>query len=302
MGIKDWYKLFADDAVRFTDKDFKGKAVAVDVSGIIYKASLGMAHLHSLTDSDGNPTALLNVLLCNIVKYKKMGVTGLIYVFDNPKPTVIKGQEYKRRKAARDKAATKLKKDVKDGKTVDNLRKRLFSPTKQMIDDVKKMLTLMGVAWIVAPEEFEAEHLGAELSKAGIVDLMVTDDSDTLLFGCKAIVRKNKKIKKNEIYTLATILEKRKITYSSLVHLGVVMGSDFAPKTPRIGPASYFKKGFDAVLTSVQTAAKQYFLSECPLNTKDINTSTIDKVKLVKWLVDHKNFNTARVEKMLKVF
>lgn len=42
-----------------------------------------------------------------------------------------------------------------------------------------------GVEYIVAP--YEADSQLAYLSKEGIVDLIVTEDSDLLVFGCKKV-------------------------------------------------------------------------------------------------------------------
>mgnify|MGYP001004839647 CR=1 FL=1 len=52
------------------DKDFKNKNVAIDASVEIYRAALGMQKLDTLTDSYGNPTGHINVILLNILKLK----------------------------------------------------------------------------------------------------------------------------------------------------------------------------------------------------------------------------------------
>jgi hypothetical protein len=305
MGIKDWFKLFgAAIAKPMPPSEFKGKAIGIDVSVEIYRGSLGMKNINTLTDDNGIPTVLLNTLLCNVVKYKKLGITGLIYIFDNPVATTLKIAENERRSALKKKADVKVKKAKINGdtKTQHRQEKRAFRVTDDMIADVKKLLTFLGVAWTVAPPDYEAEHLGAQLSIDGVIDYFSTTDSDLIVYGGKAMIRKNPTTKKLERFSLMDVMVEFNLTLPQLVHLGVVMGSDFAPKTAGIGFKSYLKKGLDVVLTEVQQAAKEKLLSECPYKVEDINKSDIDISGLVSWLVDEKGFGRERVEKLLSVF
>lgn len=305
MGINGWFKVFGDSALVKKEKDFKEKCLGVDVSYEIYRASLGMKNIKSLTDKNGTPTVLLNTLLCNVVRYKKIGVKGLVYVFDNPKPNPHKDKEAKKRKAERKKAEEKLiEEDHHEIK--EKLEKRTFTITDGMVNDVKKLLTLLGVAWIVVPEGYEAEHLGAELTIDDIIDTFITSDSDTLLFGGKSMTRRVKKKGSNKVYyeeyTLNDVLVDYELTRENLVHYGVVLGSDFSKKTKGIGPGTILKKGLDVELTDEQAKAKQYFLSKCPYEESMINKNVMAKDVLIKWLVEDKNFNEKRIIKLLTVF
>ena len=260
MGINGWFKVFGDSAMTRKEKDFKDKCLGIDVSYDIYRASLGMKNIKGLTDKNGVPTILLNTLLCNVVRYKKLGVKGLVYVFDNPKPNPHKVKEAKKRKIARKKAEEKLVKETQQ-EMKQKLEKRTFTITDEMVEDVKKLLTLLGVAWIVAPEGYEAEHLGAELTINDIIDSFITSDSDTLLFGGKSMIRRVKKkgVKKisYEEYTLEEVMVDYDLTREQLVHYGVVLGSDFADKTKGIGPGTILKKGLGVKLTKEQEKAKE---------------------------------------------
>jgi 5'-3' exonuclease len=304
MGINGWFKVFGDSAMVKKEKEFKGKCLGVDVSYDIYRASLGMKNIKSLTDKKGIPTVLLNILLCNVVRYKKLGVKGLVYVFDNPKPNPHKVKEAKKRKEARKKVKEKLI-DEEQHEIKEKLEKRVFTITDDMVSDVKKLLTFLGVAWIVALEGYEAEHLGAELSVDGIIDTFITSDSDTLLFGGKSMTRRVKKKGTKKVsyeeYTLDNVLVDYELTREQLVHYGVVLGSDFSDKTSGIGPGTILKKGC-VKLTDEQEKAKQYFLSKCPYNDNMIKKNVMDKDALIKWLVKDKNFNEKRITKLLTIF
>jgi flap endonuclease-1 len=305
MGINGWFKVFGDSHLVVKEKDFKDKCIGIDVSYDIYRASLGMKDIKSLTDKQGIPTVLLNILLCNITRYKKMGVKGLIYVFDNTKPNPLKVKEIKKRSILKKKAEVKLSEE-ESVDTKQKLEKRTFTITNDMVDDVKKILTLLGVAWIITPEGYEAEHLGAELAEDNLIDTFITSDSDFLLFGGRSMTRriKLKGAKKYtyEEYTLDKVLIDYKLTREQMVNLGVILGSDFADKTPGIGVGTILKKGPGVVLNDEQLKAKEYFMSKCPYDNSQINKKKINKTELIRWLVDEKNFNEKRIEKILSAF
>jgi flap endonuclease-1 len=305
MGIKGWFTVFGDSSIVRKEKDFGGKCLGVDVSYDIYRASLGMKNIKGLTDKEGVPTILLNILLCNVVRYKKIGVKGLVYVFDNPIPNIHKIKEAKKRRDVRKKAEVELTDEVCQEKK-HKLEKRTFVITDGMVNDVKKLLTLLGVAWIIAPEGYEAEHLGAELTIDGLIDTFITSDSDTLLFGGKSMTRRIKK-KGDKTYTyeehiLDNVLIDYNLTREQLIHLGLVLGSDFADKTKGIGIGTILKKGFGVKLTDEQTNAKEYFMSTCPYDSSQLIRTPINKEELINWIVEDKNFNRVRVEKLLSVF
>lgn len=308
MGIKDWFKVFGLSGRPIKEKEFKGKNLGIDASYDIFRASLGMKNVRGLTDRSGNPTAFLNTLVHNLAKYKKIGVAGLIYIFDHPDKNPFKLKETKKRRDKREIAKAKLNATTGGHP---QLEKQCFSITSSMINDVKKVLDLLGIPWIDTPFKFEAEHLGAELSRKGIIDSLITSDSDTLLFGGVSMVRRVKTGKKTsyEEYTLADTLVDYDLTREQLVHLGVVMGSDFNTKTPGIGPKTILLKGPNVELASEQKAAAQYFLAECPFSNDQIHTyNRTPKEKgekreeLINWLVDEKNFNRVRVTRALTVF
>ena len=305
MGVNGWFNVYGDSALLRKESYFKNKRLGIDVSYDIYRASLGMKNIKDLTDNNGNPTILINVILCNVARYRKLGVKGLIYVFDNPTPNPYKIKESSKRNNVRKSASIKLDKEecieVKQ-----KLEKRIFTITDDMVSNVKKILTMLGVAWIIAPVGYEAEHLGAELTVRGMIDTFITSDSDTLLFGGKSMTRRIKKkgCKKYiyEEYILDDVLIDYGLNIEQLVHMGIVLGCDFADKTSGIGIGTILKKGLGVKLTDEQVKAKGYFMSECPFTNNQINRADVEKDRLIQWLVDHKNFNKLRVEKLLSMF
>ena len=295
MGIHNFYGVFAPTR-KLKWKDLKGRKIGIDASHDIYRTSLGMKSVHALTDKQGNPTAMLNTMLRNIAQYKKNGVAGLVFIFDNPLPNPRKIVENARRRALREKAAEDAKEDIKEAD--DQLQKRTFTLSKRVLDDAQKLLDLLGITWIVAPQNSEAEQLGAALTVAGKIDSFITGDSDALAFGATSIIRRNES--KLEEFELAQILEKYELTREEFVHACCVAGNDFAPKTPKIGKKTLLTaRGRAVVLTDEQRDAYNYFMSECDLNAIETHKSAPDYEGAIRWLVGEKNFSEKRVRKCI---
>jgi flap endonuclease-1 len=320
MGVTNFFAVFGSSKVDIKDDYFLNKVVGIDLSYDIYRACLGSKSLNTLTDKDGNPTILINTILNNIVKYKKLGVKGLIYVLDNPVPNKHKESEHKKRKEKKEKAIKKYKDATADTtvnesiedepKTIEKLEKGTFRMTKSMIDDIKKLLSLLGVAWIIAPENFEAEQLASKLSIDGVIDLFVTTDSDSLLFGLTNMVKKTQSSKigkankksKLELYSLEHLLSTFNITRDELINIGVVMGCDFCQKTKGIGVKTVLAKYKNIELTAEQIDAMKYFNTSCPYTIDMIVKKTRNKKELITWLIEAKNFNETRITKLLEIF
>lgn len=300
MGIKGFSKAFGDAKTSGKLQELSGKCVGVDISLAIYRASLGMKNVEGLTDKNGDPTAYLNSLLCTVSKYKKHGIKGLLYIFDAPVNNPIKAAENKKRSDASAKAELAKATTVCD-KKMESLKKQTFTLTPSMVENAKKLLSLMGVAYITARDGYEAEHLGAQLTIDGILDTIITSDSDAIMFGAKSMY---KQIKggKFDVYNVDTILAHYKITRKQLAHAGVVLGCDFAKGVRGIGVKTVLTKGLSAVLTDEQKNARDYFLKKCPYTHDDFVKNVADHDKLTDWLVNDKNFDRGRVTRLLSQF
>ena len=105
-----------------------------------------------------------------------------VYVFDGKPPNMKAGEMEKRRKKrdAANAALDKAKED-KNFDEIDKQNRRLVEVTDNHVDDIKVLLNHMGVPYVVAPCEAEAQC--AEMSKAGEVYAVATEDMDALTFG-----------------------------------------------------------------------------------------------------------------------
>jgi DNA excision repair protein ERCC-5 len=106
-----------------------------------------------------------------------------------------------------------------------------------MITECQALLRLFGLPYITAPMEAEAQC--AELVKLGLVDGIVTDDSDIFLFGgtrvYKNMFNSNKFV---ECYLAGDIEKELSLSRSQLIAIAHLLGSDYTEGLPGIGPVT----------------------------------------------------------------
>jgi DNA excision repair protein ERCC-5 len=122
---------------------------------------------------------------------------------------------------------TQQKKDRRDADEV----------TQVMITECQALLRLFGIPYITAPMEAEAQC--AELVSLGLVDGIVTDDSDTFLFGgtrvYKNMFNSNKFV---ECYLAGDMEKELSLSREQLISLAHLLGSDYTEGLPGVGPVT----------------------------------------------------------------
>ncbi|EGW35489.1 uncharacterized protein SPAPADRAFT_69718 [Spathaspora passalidarum NRRL Y-27907] len=107
--------------------------------------------------------------------------------------------------------------------------------TETMINDVQELLRRFGIPYITAPMEAEAQC--AELLKIGLVDGIITDDSDCLLFGGDHVYKNMFNQKQYvECYIKDDIEAKVGLSRDKLIELALLLGSDYTEGIKGIGP------------------------------------------------------------------
>lgn len=108
-------------------------------------------------------------------------------------------------------------------------------PTQNMISDVQELLKRFGIPYIIAPMEAEAQC--AELMRLGLVDGIITDDSDCFLFGGDKVYKNMFNQKKYvECYSQQDIKSHLGLTQHNLIELALLLGSDYTRGVKGIGP------------------------------------------------------------------
>lgn len=106
--------------------------------------------------------------------------------------------------------------------------------TLSMIQDVQELLSRFGIPFITAPMEAEAQC--ATLYQIGLVDGIITDDSDCFLFGGDMIY-KNMFNEKNyvECYRVNDIENDFGLNRDKMIELAVLLGSDYTEGIKGVG-------------------------------------------------------------------
>lgn len=252
MGIQGLAKLIADQApsaVKENEiKNYFGRKIAVDASMSIYQFLIAVRQeSNMLTNSEGETTSHIVGLFYRTIRMIDNGIKP-VYVFDG-KPPQMKSSELEKRKERREEAEKNLKKAEEEGdvEEVNKFSRRLVKVTRQHNDDCKELLKLMGVPYVEAPCEAEAQC--AALVKSGKVYATATEDMDGLTFGSDILLRhmtfsEARKMPIKEFY-LRKILEELNFNQDEFIDLCILLGCDYCESIRGIGP----KKAFDLIKT-----------------------------------------------------
>lgn len=235
--------------------DLAGKTFAVDAYNALYQflAIIRGPTGTPLMDRQGRITSHLSGLLYRTTNLTERGIR-LVYVFDG-RPPALKEVEIKRRRAIKDEAVVKYEAALAKGQ-VEEARKYAqgtASLKDLMVDDSTKLLNYLGMPYVQAPSEGEAQ--AAYMAARGDVWAAVSQDFDSLLFGANRLIRNlaisgKRKLPMREAYVqvepetveLQTTLRELQMSQEQLIDLGILIGTDFNPDGFKgIGPKTALK-------------------------------------------------------------
>ena len=126
----------------------------------------------------------------------------------------------------------------------DKYEKASLRLTKEIINDVKKLLTLMGVSYI--HPNGEAEAYASELCRIGYVDYVLTEDMDTMVYGCPKLIRNcvDKSIKRKDIISIFNyekMIEDLNLTHDQFIEFCILCGCDYCDSIPKVGNITALK-------------------------------------------------------------
>lgn len=109
--------------------------------------------------------------------------------------------------------------------------------THIMVTECQQLLKLFGLPYVTAPMEAEAQC--AELVNLGIVDGIVTDDSDVFLFGGTRVYKNMfNQAKFVECYLASDLEKEYSLDRHKLIRLAHLLGSDYTEGLPNVGPVT----------------------------------------------------------------
>ena len=125
-----------------------------------------------------------------------------------------------------------------DAEKLDKFSRRTVKVTREHNEECKRLLKLMGVPYVDAPCEAEAQC--AALAKAGKVYAAGSEDMDTLTFASPIILRhltfsEARKMPISEI-NLDKALEGLEMTMDQFIDLCIMLGCDYCDSIRGIGP------------------------------------------------------------------
>ncbi|XP_065294243.1 flap endonuclease 1-B [Dermacentor albipictus] len=330
MGITGLSKVIADnapDAIKESDiKSYFGRKIAIDASMCLYQFLIAVRQENNmLTNSEGETTSHLVGFFYRTIRMIENGIKP-VYVFDG-KPPGMKSSELEKRQERREAAEKELEKAEEAGnqEEINKFSKRLVKVTRQHGEDCKKLLALMGVPYIEAPCEAEAQC--AELVKGGKVYGTATEDMDGLTFGTNILLRhmtysEARKMPIKEFH-LDKVLNGLEMNRDEFIDLCILLGCDYCESIRGIGPKRAVElikqhKSIEKIITAIDTKkytvpedwpykeARQLFLEPEVTSADEVQLkwSDPDEEGLVKFLCEENGFSEERIrngaKKLLK--
>ncbi|XP_075164918.1 flap structure-specific endonuclease 1 [Haematobia irritans] len=321
MGILGLSKLIADvcpQAIKETDiKSYFGRKVAIDASMCLYQFLIAVrAEGAQLTSVDGETTSHLMGMFYRTIRLLENGIKP-VYVFDG-KPPDMKSGELAKRAERREEAQKALQVATEAGNEadMDKFNRRLVRVTKEHAMEAKELLKLMGVPYVEAPCEAEAQC--AALVKAGKVYATATEDMDALTFGSSILLRhltfsEARKMPVKEFHH-NKILEGIGLTSNEFIDLCILLGCDYCEGIKGVGPKRAMElidsyRDIETILENIDRqkytvpddwnykVARELFINPevaDPINL-ELKWTEPDEEGLVKYLCGDRQFNEDRV-------
>ena len=180
-----------------------------------------------------------------------------------------------------------------------------------MITSSKELLTSMGIPYIEAPSEGEAQ--AAYVVLKGDADLSASQDYDSILFGAPTLVRNltisgKRKIPGKDLFVDVVpeiidnqgVLNNLNLSRKQLIEVAILIGTDYNPGGIKgIGP----KKAIEIVKDGKFGEYGEFdqiinlFLNPEVTDNYNISFEKSDKDRIIKLLCDKYEFSELRVEK-----
>jgi len=230
--------------------DLAGRRIAFDGHNILYQflAIIRGRRGEPLRDGEGRVTSHLSGLIYRNSNLLEAGIR-VAYVFDG-RPHELKAKTIEKRMETRRDAQVKYERAVREGRPAEarTYGQRAVTATIDIVSDAKRLLTLMGLPWVQAPGEGEAQS--AYMARKGDVWAAASQDFDSLLFGAPRLVRNlsitgRRKLPRKNLYVkiepqlieLEPLLRGLGVTREQLIDIGILVGTDYNPKVARgVGP------------------------------------------------------------------
>lgn len=305
--------------------DLRGKSFAVDGYIVLYQflAMIRDRTGQPLTDPEGNTTSHLVGLAFRTTRLISDYGMHLVFVFDG-KPPQLKMPELEKRREVRRKAELEYQEAVARGDVQEAFSKAVMTGglTRDGVDDAKRLLDLLGIPWVQAPSEGEAQ--AAHMCRQGDVWASNSKDYDSLLFGTPKLVRflsisgqewlpskgRSRRVYP-ELIELDKFLGHHEINREQLIDLGMLIGTDFNDGIKGVGPKTALKlvkkhgriedmpPDIREKMPDTIDAIRDLYLNPDVTDNYNVEKREMDEAGLDDFLVGEKNFSTKRVQTLI---
>ena len=305
-------------------KALYGKSFAIDASIELHQflALIRKRDGSLLTDAGGKVTSHLIGLLTRTSRLVTDYRLRPIFIFDG-RPNPLKSRTIEARRKAQRKAQAEYAQAIAERDYSRAWSKVVMTGrvTGEILADAKRLLTLMGIPWLEAPEDAEAQ--ASFMAAKGDVWAAGSKDYDCLLYGAPILARyltltgreylPSKKTSRPlipELVKLADNLEALGITRKQLIDLALLVGTDFNPGVKGIGP----KKALDLIrrYTSAENfpedirnklpenldAVRNMFLFPRVIQDYHVKRTDPNAEGMIQFLSQERGFSAERVQKI----
>jgi len=310
--------------------DLKDRVIAVDAYNVIHQflAIIRQRDGTPLKDSEGRITSHLSGLLHRTGNMVESRIRP-VYVFDGI-PHPLKFQTLKDRKERKIIAEKEWKEAIEIG-DIDKAKSKAQQTsriTEEIASQSKELLKLLGIPYIQAPSEGEAQ--ASYMVKKGDAFGVGSQDFDCLLIGSPILIRNltssgRRKVPGKRAYSkvnpelirLDINLKQLGISHKQLVDMAILIGTDFNPGIKGLGP----KKSLNLIkeVGNIENAIAKFGGENAPsfeeINeirkiflkpdvTKDYKLKWInpDIDKVYEFLCEEFNFSKNRIEPIIEKF
>jgi len=301
---------------------FSGRKIAIDAFNTIYQfiTTIRQPDGTPLKDSEGRITSHLSGLLYRNANLIENGIRP-IYVFDG-KPPSFKAREIKERTERKLEAEEKWAVAVERGEDAKKYAMMAARIDEYIVESSKKLLSLLGIPYIDAPSEGEAQ--ASFMTSRGDADFTGSQDYDSLLFGSPFLARnltitgKRKLPGRNvyidvkpEVIALEENLRALGITREQLVDIAILVGTDYNDGIKGIGAKRALKyirtygdifKTLRALKAEIENLEeiREFFLNPPVAEEYEIHFREPEIEDVVEFLCEEHDFSRDRVEKAVE--
>lgn len=314
MGVK-FRDIISPEPIKFDE--LESKIVALDAANVIYQflSSIRQVDGTPLMDHNGNITSHFSGILYRTSSLIEKGIKP-VYVFDGTSD-ILKKETQSKRREVKEESQKQWDKALAEGRMEDARKYAVRSSrmSREVIEGLKELLKLMGVPYVQAKGEGEAQ--ASYMVERGDAWCVGSQDYDCMLFGATRMVR-NLTItggKANlELMELKKILDKLEITRKQLIDIAILVGTDFNRGVKGIGAKTGLKlikkhgnifnviENMDIEIEVDPEVLRNLFLKHEVISDYKLDWKSPDKPAVVEFLCGQHDFSESRVLSALDKF